>query len=287
MDESAIRKIRKRIPMNEMYTPFEEYSIDKYGRKLSKAHINKIIKNFDLDLLGEIIVCDVSEELRAKGLDASAPYEIVDANHRVHALRQLTSPTTPIEATIIPYVDKATRAKKYISYNKDRIRVSATDGFKAALVAGNQIEKEVWAIIRRHKVNIKGIHKQSWPYINGVKDVMDIYNKDKSPTGVLDKTFRVLIEAYKDSSSTWRERAFYRECLLMVAGFFLHTTETNQPVDRARVTRILESKKTVEWSGEFKLLYDSQASKPKWKNAGFQTLAAEYNKKLWDKNKLV
>ena len=61
------------IGVDKMYTPWKPDTIDVYGRKLNPSIVNKIRTQFDVSLLGSIVVCDVSEEV-----DTGAKYEIID-----------------------------------------------------------------------------------------------------------------------------------------------------------------------------------------------------------------
>ena len=273
------------IEVNTMYTPFAENSMDKYGRKLAGALVKKIAYNFDQRLLGDIVVCDVSREQ-----DASAKYEIIDGNHRIHAIRKLYGDDTTVEVKVVPYMDEASRADLFLELNNNRTRVSATDKFKASVIAGKTTENEIWRILQRRELNVKGLNSVAWPSVNGVHDIRQIYTKDPRPDGVLDLTIHCIIEAYDDTTSDYRQKAFHREGLQMVAGFLSKVLHKPQ-FDKRKLINTLKSKPSVQWAADFQqfqiLAGEDDEDGANWVNGGYAVLRKAYNKNFKKKENKV
>lgn len=266
------------IGISNMYTPFTENSMDKYGRKLAKYMISRIANNFDERLLGDIVVCDVSRER-----DAAAKYEIVDGNHRIHAIRKLYGDDTTIEVKVVPYMDEASRADLFLELNNNRTRVSATDKFKASVIAGKTVENEIWRILQRRGLNVKGLNSVAWPSINGLHDIRQIYTKDPRPEGVLDIAIKCIIEAYDDTTKDYRAKAFHREGLQMVAGFLFKALDKPQ-FDSDKLIKVLKSKNSVQWAADFQQLQilagDNDDDGANWVNGGYVVLKKQYNRNI-------
>ena len=273
------------VEVNDMYTPFTENSMDKYGRKLARHLIKKIANNFDQRLLGDIVVCDVSREQ-----DAAAKYEIVDGNHRIHAIRRVYGDDTTVDVKVVPYMDEASRANLFLELNNNRTRVSSTDKFKASVIAGRTIENEIWRILQRRGLNVKGLNSIAWPSVNGVHDIRQIYTKDPRPEGLLDMTIQCIIKAYDGTSSEYRQKAFHREGLQMVAGFLFKVLDKPQ-FDKTKLINTLRSKSSVEWAADFQqfqtLAGETDEDGANWVIGGYGVLRKAYNKNFKKKENKV
>ena len=259
--------------------------MDKYGRKLAGHLIKRIANNFDQRLLGDIVVCDVSREQ-----DAAAKYEIVDGNHRIHAIRMVYGDDTTVEVKVVPYMDEASRADLFLELNNNRTRVSATDKFKASVIAGRTIENEIWRILQRRGLNVKGLNSVAWPSINGLHDIRQIYTKDPRPEGVLDIAIKCIIEAYDDTTKDYRAKAFHREGLQMVAGFLFKALD-NPQFDSDKLIKVLKSQNSVQWAADFQqfqtLAGETDDDGANWVNGGYAVLRKAYNKNFRKKENKV
>ena len=109
------------IELNKLKsTPTKQVAVNQmgvnstYAREITTSNLRKIMTNFNLEALGEIIICDVREE------NTKVPYEIIDGNHRVHAIRSLFGETTKVKCTVLPYMALEQRAELFRTLNEDR-----------------------------------------------------------------------------------------------------------------------------------------------------------------------
>jgi len=271
------------IGVDKMYTPWKPDTIDVYGRKINSSIVNKIRTQFDVSLLGSIVVCDVSEEV-----DTGAKYEIIDGNHRIHAIRNLFGVDVEVEVQVLEYMEEKDRASMFLRLNANRSRVGSVDSFRAGLIAGHQNEQEIWDILQRRGLKVKGLSPRSWPYVNGLQDVYQIFTKDKRPNGVLDLTIHVLIAAYEDASNKERTKTFNRECMRMVSGFLFKTIH-NPLLNIKRLIDTIRKHDSVTWARRYGgaiEFHEKLKGEAKWVTGGYVTLQEEYNKRLSEKNQL-
>ena len=171
-----------------------------YARPLNESHVKEIANNFDERLFGKIIICDV----RSENLDYE--YEILDGNHRIHALKILQGENAEIILEPLQYMNLQSRADLYHRFNIQRKRLSSVDEFKASVVAGHKESNEIYKTCKSLGVNIKGIDPEAYPYVNSITDIRALHRE-----GCLQKVLDVLIKAYKDTA--YKERSLNREML--------------------------------------------------------------------------
>lgn len=173
-----------------------------YARALNQSHVKEIANNFDERLFGKLIICDVSLE----NLDYK--YEILDGNHRINAMKLQHGEDIEIAVEPLEYMKLQSRADLYHKFNIQRKRLSSVDEFKASVVAGHKESNEIYKTCKSLGVNIKGIDLEAYPYVNAITDIRALHRE-----GCLEKVLDILINAYKDSESAYRDRSLNREML--------------------------------------------------------------------------
>lgn len=170
-----------------------------YNRGLNNHHLYQIMSNFDLRALGQILVCDVSEEHGGKNV-----YEIIDGNHRMNACKTLFGLNTRLKVIVLPYMPIEERALVYEMYNDQRKAMSQADLFRAREIQQDEDTLNIRSICKSVGVNIAGVTESStYPVIKAFNQMYRAYSY-----GVLAVVLRVIRDAYAEASTVNRETAF-------------------------------------------------------------------------------
>jgi hypothetical protein len=126
------------------WLPVSSLNVDPtYQRPISTRHLNKIIAEFDGDLIGVILVSERT----------SGERYILDGQHRVEAVRLLGFPEGLVPCMVYTHLEAGTEAKMFAEANKRRLSLHPFYTFRARLLGGDES-----AIALRDLVDSYGFH---------------------------------------------------------------------------------------------------------------------------------
>ena len=265
-----VEKSRKSLGLSEMIelnklksTPTKQVSVNQlsvnstYGREITASNLRQIMTNFNLEALGEIITCDVREE------NSKIPYEIIDGNHRVHAIRSLFGETTKVKCTVLHYMSLDKRAELYNTINFGRKKPTKLEGFKAKLVMGDQDALNIHSICQAVGVNIAGVDGKGFPTSNGITFLESSYRH-----GTLSYVLRVVKEAYENKTTEFRKSYNSSTFLKKLDNFICMYFDE---LDFAKLTEKIGAISPVEWIHRLGQLIHTDKT-------GVSAFVVEYNK---------
>ena len=173
--------------------------IEPFGRGLYKPNANRIIKNFDDELVGELTFIDIKRE------NLGARYSLIDGQHRLHAIRMLFSDRVRfmMRAKVLPYREYQERAKRYVVLNTKRKNLTYIDAFKGRFESGEEKAILTMEILEKLDIGIKGYIEDRKYELKGVSiaEQLATYNVGKLERNQrlfnpFERTAKVLIIAY-------------------------------------------------------------------------------------------
>jgi|TARA_R100001460_G_scaffold99869_1_gene143274 hypothetical protein len=173
--------------------------IEPFGRGLYKPNANRIIKNFDDELVGELTFIDIKRE------NLGARYSLIDGQHRLHAIRMLFSNRVRfmMRAKVLPYREYQERAKRYVVLNTKRKNLTYIDAFKGRFESGEEKAILTMEILEKLDIGIKGYIEDRKYELKGVSiaEQLATYNVGKLERNQrlfnpFERTAKVLIIAY-------------------------------------------------------------------------------------------
>ena len=233
-----------------------------YAREINPANLRKIVSNFNLEAFGEPVICDVRIE------NPKVPYEIIDANHRIHAIRSLFGDTTKVKCTVLPYMSLEKRAELYNILNFDRKQPTKLEGFKSKLVMGDQDALNIHSICQAVGVNIAGVDGTGFPTSKGITFLEDAYRH-----GTLPNVLRVVKEAYEDKTTTFRKSYNSSTFLKKLDNFMCMYFDE---IDFGKLTEKIGAISPVEWLHRLGQLVHTDKT-------GATAFVVEYNKGMKSK----
>ena len=265
-----VEKSRKSLGLGEMIelnklksTPTKQVSVSQmginiaYAREINAVNMRKIMTNFNLEALGEPIICDVREE------NPKVPYEIIDGNHRVNVIRDLFGETTKVKCTVLPYMPLEQRAELFRTLNEDRKQMTKLEIFKSKLVLGDQDALNIHSICQAVGVNIAGIDGTGFPTSTGITFSEDAYRH-----GTLSYVLRVVKEAYEDKTTDFRKSYSSSTFLKKLDNFICMYFDE---LDFGKLTEKVGSISPVEWIHRLAQLVHTDKT-------GVSVFVVEYNK---------
>ena len=254
------------IELNKLKnTPTRQVSVNQmgvnstYGREIDAPNLRQIIANFSLEALGEITICDVREE------NPKVPYEIIDGNHRVHAIRSVFGETTKVKCKILSYMSLEKRAELYNILNFKRKQPTKLQGFKAKIVMRDQDALNIHSICQAVGVNIAGIDGTGFPTSNGITFLESSYRH-----GTLSYVLRVVKEAYENKTTEFRKSYNSSTFLKKLDNFICMYFDE---LDFAKLTEKIGAISPVEWIHRLGQLIHTDKT-------GVSVFVVEYNKGL-------
>ena len=265
-----VEKSRSSLGLSEMIElnklkskPTKQLSVNQmgvntaYGREIIANNLRKIMTNFNLEALGEPIICDVRKE------NSKVPYEIIDGNHRVNVIRSLFGETTKVKCTVLPYMPLEQRAELFRTLNEDRKQPTKLEIFKSKLVLGDQDALNIHSICRAVGVNIAGIDGKGFPTSNGITFLEASYRH-----GTLSYVLRVVKEAYEDKTTDFRKSYNSSTFLKKLDNFICMYFDE---LDFAKLTEKIGAISPVEWIHRLGQLIHTDKT-------GVSVFVVEYNK---------
>ncbi len=205
-----------------------------YARACSPRHVTQIVNNFDPRKIGTIVVCDIGDN----------KYEIIDGQHRVEACKRLKHEW--IEVHVLENMSLEERAEFYHSFNTLRKPLSSIEKFKARLIEGDGESVAIHEICKRVGMQIMGIDttiKQTvFPVTRSIDKLIKIYSM-----GLLDRTVRILYNAYDNEPQDWSKEAFGNYLLDNISKvLYSYRTE----IDDDRLTQTIAKAKSGYWNAK-------------------------------------
>jgi len=173
--------------------------IEPFGRGLYKPNANRIIKNFDDELVGELTFVDIKRE------NLGARYSLLDGQHRLHAIRKRNPKKTRfmMRVKVLPYREYKKRAERYVVLNTKRKNLSYIDAFKGRFESGEEKAVKTMEVLERLDIGIKGYIEDRKYLLKGLSIVEQLatYNIGKKEWNKrlfnpFERTAKVLIIAY-------------------------------------------------------------------------------------------
>tara|TARA_X000001382_G_scaffold130069_1_gene123785 strand:+ start:765 stop:1613 length:849 start_codon:yes stop_codon:yes gene_type:complete len=173
--------------------------IEPFGRGLYKPNANRIIKNFDDELVGELTFIDIKRE------NLGARYSLIDGQHRLHAIRMLFSNRVRfmMRAKVLSYREYKKRAERYVVLNTKRKNLSYIDAFKGRFESGERKAVKTMEILEKLDIGIKGYIEDRKYLLKGlsIAEQLATYNIGKKEWNKrlfnpFERTAKVLIIAY-------------------------------------------------------------------------------------------
>lgn len=185
-DVGHISKMSSLIKVSDM---FVDYS---YQRHPMKTKINRIIKNFDPDLLG-VITCSMRED---------NTLAIIDGSHRYHALIALGMKNANVNALVYFGLSIENEAHIFALTNKEHTKPTPAQIFKAGIIAGDEASIAINNVVE--KIGAK-VHFSTGPNnIRCVATLRKVY--DNAGANVLLKTLQTLQSAYPNNNEMFRDQ---------------------------------------------------------------------------------
>lgn len=181
-----VTKMTAQIKVSDLMVDFD------YQRHPGNTKINKIVKNFDPDLLG-VIICSMRE---------NGQVAIIDGSHRYHALVQMNQMNLNINALVYFGLSLKDEAKIFALSNQEHTKPNPADIFKAGIVAGDQIAIAINDIMKENNLFVgvgPGDNK-----IRALSTLKRIYVN--AGADILDKTIRAIKAAYGSNSNVMRDQ---------------------------------------------------------------------------------
>jgi hypothetical protein len=210
-DAGHISKMSSLIKVSEMFVDYT------YQRQPLKAKINRIIKNFDPDLLG-VITCSMRED---------NTLAIIDGSHRYHALVQMGMKDTNVNCLVYFGLSIENEAHIFAQTNKEHTKPTPSQIFKAGIVAGDNASIAINAIVER--VGSKVDFSPGPNKIRCVATLRKVY--DNAGANVLFKTLQTLKDAYPNSKEMYRDQ--------MISAVACIYNRYGKQVDQTRLTETL------------------------------------------------
>lgn len=181
-----VAKMTSKVKLSDLMVDFS------YQRHPVNKKIDKIVKNFDLDLLG-VIICSMRED---------GSVAVIDGSHRYHALIKMNLQDAYVNALVYFGLSIKDEAKIFAISNQEHTKPTTADIFKAGIVAGDKITIEINNIMRQNNIIIgvgPGDNK-----IRALSTVKRIYVN--AGGDVLDKTIKTIKAAYGNNSNVMRDQ---------------------------------------------------------------------------------
>jgi hypothetical protein len=116
----------------------------RYQRPIIASHVRQIIRDFDPDLLGVVLVSEREDGGRY----------ILDGQHRIEAIRTMGHADALIPAMVYKHLSEEREAKIFADLNRKRARLGPAYAFRARLMAGDKDALKIKATVERFGFHI-------------------------------------------------------------------------------------------------------------------------------------
>ena len=210
-DAGHISKMSSLIKVSDMFVDYT------YQRQPLKTKINRIVKNFNPDLLG-VITCSMRED---------NTLAIIDGSHRYHALVQMGMKNANVNALVYFGLSIEDEAHIFALTNKEHTKPTPSQIFKAGIVAGDDVSIGINEVVE--KAGAKVDFSAGPDKIRCVATLRKVY--DNAGANVLLKTLQTLRDAYPNNKEMYRD-----QIISAVACIY---NRYGKKVDQARLTETL------------------------------------------------
>lgn len=161
---------------------------ESYQRPLEPRKVAKIVKDFDPDAFGALVV-----SLRSDGTKA-----LIDGGHRVEALAQMGWLDQQVPATIHRGLTVEQEARIFSILNSNRTKPKVVDLFKADVRAGNPTAVAINLLFEKH-----GLEPTQSITQNGIRSIGTCQRLVAGGSiDLLDQVIGVIVRAYRSRHST-------------------------------------------------------------------------------------
>jgi len=210
-DTGHISKMSSLVKVNEMFVDYT------YQRKPLKAKINRIVKNFNPDLLG-VITCSMRDD---------NTLAIIDGSHRYHSLVQMGMKDVSVNALVYFGLTIKDEAQIFALTNKEHTKPTPSQIFKAGIVSGDPIAVGISNVVAK-----VGASFEEGPGINKIRCVATVRRVyTNAGASILTKTLETLKAAYPDNTE------MYRDQMISALGCIYH--RYGKKVDQKRMSEVL------------------------------------------------
>lgn len=210
-DTGHISKMSSYVRVDEMFVDYT------YQRKPLDRKINRIVKNFNPDLLG-VITCSMRED---------NTLAIIDGSHRYHALIAMGMKNVAVNALVYFGLSIQDEAHIFALTNKEHTKPSPSQIFKAGIVSGDPISVGINSIIEKVGASISEGPGQN--KVRAVSTLRKVYNN--AGAEVLTKTLETLRDAFPNNDESFHGQ------LVSAIGCIYH--RYGKIVDQKRLTQSL------------------------------------------------
>jgi len=210
-DTGHISKMSSLVKVNEMFVDYT------YQRKPLTAKINRIVKNFNPDLLG-VITCSMRDD---------NTLAIIDGSHRYHSLVQMGMKDASVNALVYFGLTIKDEAQIFALTNKEHTKPTPSQIFKAGIVSGDPIAVGIANVVSKI-----GASFDEGPGANKIRCVATIRRVyTNAGASVLTKTLETLKAAYPNNNEMFRDQ------MISALGCIYH--RYGKKVDQKRMTEVL------------------------------------------------
>lgn len=210
-DTGHISKMSSYVKVNEMFVDYT------YQRVPLKTKINRIVKNFNPDLLG-VITCSMRED---------NTLAIIDGSHRYHALLEMGMKDASVNALVYFGLSIKDEAHIFALTNKEHTKPTPSQIFKAGIVSGDEISVGIANVVE--KVGASFDEGPGANVIRCIATIRRVYTN--AGPSVLAKTLETLKAAYPDN------KEMYRDQMISAIGCIYH--RYGKKVDQQRLSEVL------------------------------------------------
>ena len=210
-DTGHISKMSSYVKVNEMFVDYT------YQRVPLKTKINRIVKNFNPDLLG-VITCSMRED---------NTLAIIDGSHRYHALLEMGMKDASVNALVYFGLSIKDEAHIFALTNKEHTKPTPSQIFKAGIVSGDETSVGIANVVE--KVGASFDEGPGANVIRCIATIRRVYTN--AGPSVLAKTLETLKAAYPDN------KEMYRDQMISAIGCIYH--RYGKKVDQNRLSEVL------------------------------------------------
>lgn len=181
-----------------------------YNRALNNKAVANIVKNFDEEKFGYLIVSDRDRSLY-----------VIDGQHRLQAAKILNIPQ--VRCLVKKGLTEKQEAEMFLELNSSRVKLKQYDYFKARLVAGDPVAIQINQIVESCGFSLDGGTYK----IQAVKTVEQVFKK-YGPFA-LDGALTVIMTAWRHDTRAWQ-------------GFIIQSLSKliyENPIDKDRLIKVL------------------------------------------------
>jgi hypothetical protein len=223
--------MNKEIQLNYKLVRTDSINVDaRYQRNVSIPKVKKIMKTFDMNLFGMLLISKRS----------NGEYYLIDGQHRHSAAKRLSIKFVPCNIMDGLTVEK--EAAFFVELNTNRFQTNSIDRMKAKLISGDEDAKRIQDILLDNGIYLNltkkgGKTTRRKGFINSVGCLERIY---KSKGGIhLDLVFRIICSIWKNSESNFDPESLSTDT---ISGMSYFLSKTDKQIDMKKLITKLKKK---------------------------------------------